>query len=124
MGIWPFFIKWDTWGGTLDTRAIIIRLGWSNYQRYCKYSILFSSVSDLIHGLLIFFCNIFFKSKLKSEYHCFIFLCRIGECSKTHLYIDLRVLDFSCMSKPKLLKNKKFEGGTKKIKILKIGWRA
>ena len=52
----------------------------------------------------------------------------IGDCSKTHLYIDLKLLDFSYISKTKILKKKKFrffyptpsEGGTKKMKILKV----
>ena len=33
----------------------------------------------------------------------------IGDCSKTHLYIDLKVLDFSYISKTKILKKKKFD---------------
>ena len=56
----------------------------------------------------------------------------IGDCSKTHLYIDLKVLDFSDISKTKILKKKEIrffdpppsEGDTKKMKILKIGRRA
>ena len=31
----------------------------------------------------------------------------IGDCSKTHLYINLKVLDFSYISKTKILKKKK-----------------
>ena len=58
---------------------------------------------------------------------------RIGDCSKMYLYIDLKVLDFSYISKTKILKKKKnliflphppSEGGTKKMKILKGGRRA
>ena len=30
----------------------------------------------------------------------------IGDCSKTHLYIDLKLLDFSYISKTKMLKKK------------------
>jgi len=48
----------------------------------------------------------------------------IGDCSKTHLCIDLKLFDFSYISKIKILKQKKIdfftpppsEGGTKKIK--------
>ena len=48
----------------------------------------------------------------------------IGDCSKTHLCIDLKLFDFSYRSKTKILKQKKIrffyptplEGGTKKIK--------
>ena len=44
----------------------------------------------------------------------------IGDCSKTHLCIDLKLFDFSNISKNKILKKKKekkmppSEGGTKK----------
>ena len=57
----------------------------------------------------------------------------IGDCSKTHLCIDLKLFDFSYISKTKILKQKKnsiflphppSEGGTKKMKILKVGRRA
>ena len=57
----------------------------------------------------------------------------IGDCSKTHLYIDLKLLDFSYTSKTKIFKKKKnpiflphppSEGGTRKIKFLKSGRRA
>ena len=33
----------------------------------------------------------------------------IGDCSKTHLYIDLKVLDFSYISKTKILKKKEIQ---------------
>ena len=57
----------------------------------------------------------------------------IGDCSKTHLYIDLKVLEFSYMSKNQNFeeeKNRFFyptppqRGVLKKIKIMKIGRRA
>ena len=54
----------------------------------------------------------------------------IGDCSKTHLCIDLKLFDFLYISKTKILKQKKIdfftppEGGTKKIKILNICRRA
>ena len=57
----------------------------------------------------------------------------IGDCSKTHWYINLKVLDFSYISKTKILKGKKIwffypnpprREGIKKMKILKVGQRA
>ena len=53
----------------------------------------------------------------------------IGDCSKTHLYIDWKVLDFSNISKTKILKEKKIRcfyptpprrGGLKKLKFWKL----
>ena len=56
-----------------------------------------------------------------------------GDCTKTHVYINLKLLDFSYISKTKILKKKKIRffyptpprrGVLKKMKIFKVGQRA